>query len=503
MAEIGKLFVSIGSTFDSKGFQKARAGVNKLGIGLAALGAAATVVGLKVAKAAGIQEQAELTLAQAMKQAGTFTQAAFQHNLNYAASLQKVTTYGDEMILGVQRMLTNFGIEGEALDGLTKATLDLAAAKGMDLKAAGDLVAKSVGSSTNALTRYGIEVTGAVGSTERAQMAVENISKLFGGAAAALADTYLGRVEQLSNQWGDLQEKIGTAVIPILLKLMGFIKTSVLPPLEKWFSNTKNIEKTTSTLTTGLKFFIKIGIGVTATVKLITAAIKVASAAQNILALRLLQGQAILTGNIAKFKEYGAQAAAQSDLVKTKIQEFNEILLESAEVIKEVDRVELESFVAKEEGKTAVIEEQLTAREALLEEAQTLMDERLDEAQNNQRNRLEVMDQIKADMDKRSKEREEDAEKRAEDISDKVAKRTIEALEKIADVEILTWKSGAKAFKEFMKQRLRDFVLAQIQELIAAKVKALAVAIFNSSITFGAAAGQIAMVLGAFAAGAE
>ena len=49
-------------------------------------------------------------------------------------------------------------------------------------------------------SRYGIEVTGAVGSTERAQTAVENITKLFGGAAKAQAETYLGRVASLSNQ---------------------------------------------------------------------------------------------------------------------------------------------------------------------------------------------------------------------------------------------------------------------------------------------------------------
>ena len=200
--------------------------LGKIKLGYLAI-AAGIAVALKVigkfVSAAAIQEKAERTLAAAMKQAGTFTKEAFEHNLKYASSLQKMTTFGDEAILGVQKMLTNFGIEKEALDGLTKATLDLAAAKGMDLRAAGDLVAKSVGSSTNALTRYGIEVKGAVGSTERAQTAIENISRLFGGAATAEAETFSGTVTQMKNALGDLAERIGFKLFPAMKPLAKLI----------------------------------------------------------------------------------------------------------------------------------------------------------------------------------------------------------------------------------------------------------------------------------------
>jgi len=169
-----------------------------------------------VLKVMSVQEDAEVTLAAAMKTAGTYTKEAYEHNLRYAASLQKVTTFGDEMILSVQKKLTNFGVEGKLLDRLTKATLDFAAAQRLDLTTAGNLVAKSVGSSTNALTRYGVIVEGATGSTERMQMAVDNIEKIFGGSAAAAVITFSGRVEQLSNAWGDFQERIGQGIIKIL-----------------------------------------------------------------------------------------------------------------------------------------------------------------------------------------------------------------------------------------------------------------------------------------------
>ena len=124
--------------------------------------------------------------------------------LNHASALQKVTMFGDETIIEAQAMIASFVKDEEAVRLATEATLDLAAAKGFDLVAAADLVSKTLGSSTNALTRYGIEVTGAVGSTERLTSLTENIASVFGGQATAQAQTLTGSMEQLKNSFGDL-----------------------------------------------------------------------------------------------------------------------------------------------------------------------------------------------------------------------------------------------------------------------------------------------------------
>jgi hypothetical protein len=238
----------------STAFGKLKAGARKAGDALKKLGdkakragqsikknmvgaiAAFAGVGATIKKSLDLyaeQERAEKTLGAAMKQAGTFTREALKHNLEYASSLQQMTTFGDEAILGVQKQLTNFGAEGKVLDDLTKATLDLAAAKGIDLKSAGDLVSKSFGSSTNAMSRYGIEVTGAAGSTERAEQAVQNITKLFGGAAAAEAATFGGVMTQVSNSFGDFLETVGE----VIAKAVGpFLKA-----INKMGSGTKTV----------------------------------------------------------------------------------------------------------------------------------------------------------------------------------------------------------------------------------------------------------------------
>ena len=103
----------------------------------------------------------------------------------------------------------------------------MATAKGMNLVQAADLVAKSVGSSTNALSRYGITITGAVGSQERLNTATEALNKAFGGQAEAISKVGAGSLVQLKNQFGDLMEEIGEKLMPMIIKLGNKIKNLV------------------------------------------------------------------------------------------------------------------------------------------------------------------------------------------------------------------------------------------------------------------------------------
>jgi len=104
----------------------------------------------------------------------------------------------------------------------------MATAKGMNLVQAADLVAKSVGSSTNALSRYGITITGAVGSQERLNTATEALNKAFGGQAEAVSKVGLGPLTQLKNILGDLSEDIGKIILPTLNDLAKDVKELAL-----------------------------------------------------------------------------------------------------------------------------------------------------------------------------------------------------------------------------------------------------------------------------------
>ena len=148
--------------------------------------------------------------------------------LEQASALQQTTRFGDEATIQGQAFLAQMGLEEDAILKLTPAILDMAQAKGMDLKSAFDMVAKSVGSSTNALARYGIQFDGVVGSTERTDNALAALNEKFSGQAEA-ATAGAGKLVQLDNAYGDLQETIGGILVnafePFLASTHNLVKS--------------------------------------------------------------------------------------------------------------------------------------------------------------------------------------------------------------------------------------------------------------------------------------
>lgn len=137
--------------------------------------------------------------------------------LEYASALQKKTTYGDEETIASAALVANFVKEEEQIKRIIRVSQDLATAKGMSLSQATDLVTKSVASSTNALSRYGIEIDGAAGSVERIDSAVQALDTSFGGMAEAMALTTEGKITQMENEIGDLREEVGKELLPAML----------------------------------------------------------------------------------------------------------------------------------------------------------------------------------------------------------------------------------------------------------------------------------------------
>ena len=373
--ELAKFFVTISSKFDAAGLdatvkkveelekksENLAAGFKIVGGALVAMAAAGTAVLFDLTKSAMESEKAQVMWNQALKQAGVYSEAASKHGIEYANSLQKLTTYTDEAILSVETMLTRFGVEGPMLDKLTKATLDLAAAKGMDLSSAADLVAKSVGSSTNALARYGITIEGDVGSTERMQQAVDNISRLFGGAAAANASTLEGKIKQLANQFDDFKEKLGASLLPILSK---FLDQGM--KLVDWLNSL------TPQTQEAITKFILWGTAIAATLgpmllliaynaKIVLAFTKVGASLKAV--LLLLSGPAGLVVALglaiaewARYKEMNAQAENQSQIaIKTKAGMVAEMKHENDMLIQQ--RTTLDKYSAAYERATEKIEQ--------------------------------------------------------------------------------------------------------------------------------------------------
>lgn len=166
-----------------------------------------------VVSAANTQELAEKRLESALISSGQATKKNIKFLKEQASAFQKITTVGDEQILVMQQLFLQFGkVSVKNIAAVTRATIGLAEAQDLDLNSAALLVAKSLGSATNALTRYGVELdVTADESTKVAQLT----AGLEGAwqTALAKADTFSGVMKQLSNNFGDNLEKIGDAII--------------------------------------------------------------------------------------------------------------------------------------------------------------------------------------------------------------------------------------------------------------------------------------------------
>ena len=150
----------------------------------------------------------------------TFGRAASVELQEYASALQKVTRFGDESINSVMAQFGAYGANTEQTRALTKATLDLAEGQGMDLNSAALLVSKSFGTSTNALSRYGIELSSSMTQQEKINAIVTQSEKRYGGLSEMLGKLSGSSTKQLSMAFGDLQERLGEALADGLLPLI-------------------------------------------------------------------------------------------------------------------------------------------------------------------------------------------------------------------------------------------------------------------------------------------
>lgn len=162
------------------------------------------------------QENAINKLNTALINQGKFTEETSKDLQNFASSLQRVTTVGDETILETQALLTTFGLTGDQLKETTKAALDLSAGLGIDLKASTLLLGKAFAGDITTLSRYGIKLKEGIPPADRFNAVLTQLQERFGGEAQARLETTSGKLENFSNRIGDLKERIGSLLIPAI-----------------------------------------------------------------------------------------------------------------------------------------------------------------------------------------------------------------------------------------------------------------------------------------------
>ena len=169
----------------------------------------------------GEQEAAEKRLSTALG----FTN---QELLDFASAQQQITTFGDEVTISAMAQAAAFTGNQDAIKSLTVVSQDFASATQRDLSSSMDLIVKSVFSSTNALSRYGIEINNSLTGAARFNAMMAELNDKFGGQATAALNTYNGATAALGNAVGDLGETFGEALAETLLPFVEGLKDLVV-----------------------------------------------------------------------------------------------------------------------------------------------------------------------------------------------------------------------------------------------------------------------------------
>lgn len=153
-----------------------------------------------------------------------------------AAALQKVTTFGDEEIISAQALAGTFALDADAIAQLTPRILDMAASlekaggTGADLESITIAIGKSMTTGVGALSRYGVVISEAAKAAfnladEQGKLDIitQELDKNFKGIAETVGLTAAGKIAQMNNAIGDLQETIGAALAEALVPFISEI----------------------------------------------------------------------------------------------------------------------------------------------------------------------------------------------------------------------------------------------------------------------------------------
>ena len=129
------------------------------------------------------------------------------------------TQFDDDDAAAMQANLGRFSLTGKQIQRLTPLVADLAQVQGTDLVTAGSAMGKAFLGNTRALKALGISYTATGNKAKDYRNIVDLINRKVGGESTKANQTAAVKLKMLENQWGELKETVGQAVLPAFNKL--------------------------------------------------------------------------------------------------------------------------------------------------------------------------------------------------------------------------------------------------------------------------------------------
>lgn len=198
----------------------------------AAAGAYAVKIGIDGVKAAIEDEKAQTQLALALKNATGATEGAIAATEEFILQTSLATGVADDDLRpALGRLARSTGSVDDA-QKLLNTALDISIATGKPLEGVANALAKAYDGNNAALGKLGLGLSAAELKTMDFTAVQGKLSDLFGGAAAANAETYSGRIARMQVAFNEAKETIGFALLPVLEKAMKFVNDFATPVLQ-------------------------------------------------------------------------------------------------------------------------------------------------------------------------------------------------------------------------------------------------------------------------------
>ena len=212
----------------------------KAAAAFAVAGAAAIAYGSKLAidgvKAAIQDEQAQLKLANALKSATGATNDQIKATESMILKTSLATGVADdELRPALQRLAVSTKDTVKAQELLSLA-LDISKGSGKSLEEVANALGKAQDGNTTALGRLGLGLSKAELSTLSFTEVQTKLSDLYGGAAAANAETFQGKIDRLKVGFDEAKESLGVALLPTVEKFITYLNETGLPTLNAFIA---------------------------------------------------------------------------------------------------------------------------------------------------------------------------------------------------------------------------------------------------------------------------
>jgi hypothetical protein len=173
------------------------------------------------------------------------TDEAIAKTEEYISKLQLAVGVADDQLRPALAKLTGITGDLNSAQGLLGVALDVSAARQVDLNTAVGALIKASRGSYRSLEAMGVVIDEGTKKSKDFAGVLQILNDQFGGAAAANANTFAGRLQRMQLAFGEMYETIGYALLPVLSKLFEYINAKILPAIQAWVQeNQERLAKT-------------------------------------------------------------------------------------------------------------------------------------------------------------------------------------------------------------------------------------------------------------------